>query len=219
MQIYIIEINDLKEYEIFVRNNAEIISSSFLFEQGSSVSRLMYLACAYILKKKYGFSSPINLLKNKNGKPFLDQTDIYLSFSHTATHIAFGINNTPLGIDMEKIRKLPKPLFRYFEMNYRNALVGKNEAINQMIYWTTIEAFAKVIQVCVYDILQELKVAGKLIQYEDQTNTISSFLISENTVLSALELINSDPVIKIYKIQPGEIKSELAIHPFTPIKI
>ena len=219
MQIYIIEINDLKEYEIFVRNNAEIISSSFLSEQESSVSRFMYLACAYILKIRYGFSSPINLLKNKYGKPFLDQTDIYLSFSHTATHIAFGISNTPLGIDIEKIRKLPKPLFRHFEMNYRNVLADKNEAINQMIYWTTIEAFAKAIQVCVYDILQESNVGAKLIQYKDQTYTITNFLISENTVLSALELTNSDPVIQFYRIQPGLIKSEFSIQPFTPIKI
>ncbi|MBL7768547.1 MAG: hypothetical protein JNK20_06220 [Flavipsychrobacter sp.] len=219
MQIYIIEINNLKEYEIFVHNNADIISSSFLSEQESFVSRLMYLACAYVLKNKHALSSPINLLKNKYGKPFLDQTNIHLSFSHSATHIAFGISKAPLGIDMEKIRKLPKPLIRYFDMNYRNALVDKNEAINQMIYWTKLEAFAKAIQICVYDILQEANVAAKLIQYQGQTYTIRSFLVSENTVLSALELINSDPVIQFSRIQPGVIKSEFEIYPFTPIKI
>lgn len=219
MQIYIIEINDLKEYEIFVRNNAEIISSSFLSEQESSVSRLMYLACANVLKKKYGLSSPINLLKNEYGKPFLDQSEIHLSFSHSATHIAFGISKAPLGIDMEKIRKLPKPLIRYYEKNYRNTIVDKNEAINQMIYWTTIEAFAKAIQVCVYDILQEANVTAKLIQFEDHTYAIRSFLVSENTVLSAIELKNLDPVIQFYRIQPDIMKSELAILPYPPIKI
>lgn len=219
MQVYIIEIKDLKEYEIFVRNNAEIISSSFLTEQESFVSRLMYLTCAYVLKNKHALSSPINLLKNQYGKPFLDQPDIHLSFSHSATHIAFGISKAPLGIDIEKIRKLPKPLFRYFEMNYRNTLIDKNEAINQMIYWTTIEAFAKAIQICVYDILQEANLVPEQIQYRDQTYKRRSFLVSENTVLTALELINSEPVIQFYRIQPGEIKSEFAILPYTPVNI
>lgn len=219
MQIYTIEIKDLIEYDSFVKANADLIPSYFLTEQESSVSKLMYIACAYVLKNKYGVVSPIQLCRTHHGKPHLKESAIELSFTHSATHIAFAISSAPNGTDMEKIRKLPIPLLRYFHNNYLTKSTEKNEAINQMIYWTGLEALGKLIQVCVYDLLQQASVDDIHLQYKDQYYVKKSFLIADSNILSVVGLDNSDSFIQFYNIEQDETHSALIISPFTPVNI
>jgi phosphopantetheinyl transferase len=219
MQVYILEINDISEYKYFDKANTDLVASSFLTKKEASFSRLMYLTCAYILKNNYAISAPIKLEKNKKGKPYVEQTDIELSFSHSATHIAFTISSTQIGIDIEKIRNLPRPLLQYFKNNFQNILYDNNEAINQISYWTTLEALSKAIQVGVYDLLLHASVEQNHINYRKMSYVKRSFLISDTNILSVIELGNSNPAIDFYHIQPDEIKSKLKITPFSPINI
>jgi len=56
---------------------------------------------------KYRF---LNFEENEFGKPYIKDHDIYYSISHSGDYVLVGIHNTPIGVDIQKIKdNYPNP--------------------------------------------------------------------------------------------------------------
>ena len=89
------------------------------------------------------------IVKNENGKPFLKDNSLFFSISHTNGFCAVCINDTPVGIDCEKIdenfqTQVEKLSRRYFCKN-EIELIEKNnfDVLSFFKIWTAKEAIIK----------------------------------------------------------------------------
>ena len=89
------------------------------------------------------------IIKNENGKPFLKDNSTFFSISHTDGFCAVCINDTPVGIDCEKIdhsysKKTEKLARRYFCKNEIELLEKCNfDVLSFFKIWTAKEAIIK----------------------------------------------------------------------------
>ena len=119
---------------------------------GNSSKRIEEHNIAYSLLDELLNESGIyeyEIVKNENGKPFLKDNSLYFSISHTEGFCAVCINDTPVGIDCEKIDlnfqpKVEKLSRRYFCENEIN-LLEKNgfDVFTFFKIWTAKEAIIK----------------------------------------------------------------------------
>ena len=88
-------------------------------------------------------------VKNENGKPFLKDIPIFFNVSHTDGFCAVCINDSPVGIDCEKIdpnfeKKIPDFAKRYFLKNELSLLEENGyDALTFFKIWTSKEAYIK----------------------------------------------------------------------------
>ncbi len=91
--------------------------------------------------------SMLKIIRNQYGKPFLeDHPDIHFNLSHTAGAIVCAVSDRPVGIDIEKKRKVnARVINRFFTENERAfILAGDNDQDARFTkIWTMKEAYAK----------------------------------------------------------------------------
>ena len=86
--------------------------------------------------------SDINIIYNENGKPLIENKDIYFSKSYSKDYVVIAFADTPIGADMEFIKpfpnKLPNAFFTKNEIKY----IGSD---SKKLYevWTLKEAILK----------------------------------------------------------------------------
>ncbi len=100
------------------------------------------------LLKEIGINE-YEIVKNENGKPFLKDISIFFSISHTNGFCAVCINDTPIGIDCEKIDpsyapRVEKLARRYYVENEIKLLEENNfDVLTFFKIWTSKEAIIK----------------------------------------------------------------------------
>ena len=62
-----------------------------------------------LLREHYGIEDGI-LDRKENGQPYLQNSDLYVSISHCDQMVACAVSETPVGIDIEKIRPIDEKL-------------------------------------------------------------------------------------------------------------
>lgn len=89
------------------------------------------------------------ILKNENGKPYLKDNSIHFNISHTNGFCAVCINDSPVGLDCEKIDhsfkdRIPQFAKRYF-LETELELLKKTEYDTLTFFkiWTRKEAYIK----------------------------------------------------------------------------
>ena len=93
--------------------------------------------------------SKYEIIKNENGKPFFKDIPLFFSISHTDGFCAVCINNSPIGIDCEKINvsyeeKIELFSNRYFVSNEIELLKSsENKVLDFFKIWTGKEAYIK----------------------------------------------------------------------------
>ena len=109
-------INNIDIYYSHIGNTSNNTSSMFLKE---------------ILEKEYNISN-YEIIKNKNGKPYLRDNSIYFNISHKKDLIIVAISNNEVGIDIEYIdvnmelkQTLLNKFFSVNEINYINNDIEK----------------------------------------------------------------------------------------------
>lgn len=66
---------------------------------------LAYLLLLAALQERYGISSPVELIYNKYGKPYLkDYPHIFFNLSHCKTGIACAVADFEIGVDVQEAR-------------------------------------------------------------------------------------------------------------------
>ncbi len=98
----------------------------------------------YILKKYYGIDS-FSYRYGEGGKPYLENSDIYFSISHSGNYVVCCISEKEIGCDIEKIKDYnPKVGKRFFTGKEAELLENKDtEDIFFARLWTLKESILK----------------------------------------------------------------------------
>ncbi len=85
----------------------------------------------------------------KNGKPYTKSVDIHFNISHSDELILCAVNDTPIGVDIEKVREINPSVIKYtcnkdeLEYVYENG-ISKEESLRRFFeIWTFKEATFK----------------------------------------------------------------------------
>ncbi len=98
----------------------------------------------YILKNYYGIAS-FAYRYGENGKPYLENRDIFFSISHSGNYVVCCISENEIGCDIEKIKDYnPKVGKRFFTKKEAELLENKDtEDIFFAKLWTLKESILK----------------------------------------------------------------------------
>ena len=105
-----------------------------------------------IIKGK-DYSKYYNVRKDENGKPYLVDSNKYISISHTDKFTLVITSNTPIGIDVERIRTIDPKLKKLLNISTNNKYLFFKE-------WTRREAYIKKENLKLKDIIN-LKTKGR----------------------------------------------------------
>lgn len=122
-------------------------------------------------KKEFSFK------RQENGKIITDFC--YVSFSHSSDMAVCAISNTPVGVDIEKIKPIKKRDKYHFFTSEENEYV--NSAFNTQIsffeIWTRKEAYLKCAEVNSAE-LSNISVKSKFNGFSFQTENDNGYIIS-----------------------------------------
>lgn len=102
----------------------------------------------HMLYEHFGINNP-PILKNENGKPYIETEDVHFSLSHTNGLTACVVADSPVGVDCERLvtksdKEIEKFANRFFVENEINML--KNSGFSSLDFfkiWTAKEATLK----------------------------------------------------------------------------
>lgn len=132
MNIYILKIFEIEED---IKNK---IKQNKYFK--NSISFLSYILLSYIYYKIYKKYLNFNeILKDKNGKPYLKNNEFKFNISHSKNYICIGISKYEIGVDIEEERKINKNAISKFLTEDE---IEKN-MLSPLEYWVLKEAYSK----------------------------------------------------------------------------
>lgn len=95
-----------------------------------------------VLKEKFNIKMP-EIKKGLYGKPYLQETDIHFNISHSGDLKILAIAETPVGVDIEKVRKADLRVAKRFCENEYNYITEKDSEHRFFEIWTKKEAYLK----------------------------------------------------------------------------
>lgn len=101
-----------------------------------------------LLKNKNINYSSIKIIKNKYGKPYIHNINIYFNISHSNNLVICGISDKEIGIDIEKIKNVkPNIINQFTTENEKKYIEEKKELFNKrsLEIYTLKEAYFKCI--------------------------------------------------------------------------
>jgi 4'-phosphopantetheinyl transferase len=156
MQLYAIRINNLVCYQT-LNQYLNILQEDLQYHILSKKNHMEYkrslfgyLLTYYALKKVYKLKyRNIYIKKNNQGKPFIEKKNIFFSISHSGEWVVVGLNNCPVGIDVEKIEpKEIEKISKYFSDDERCLIKRANSTRKrqEIFYniWVIKESYSKV---------------------------------------------------------------------------
>ncbi len=164
--------------EFFTKSIIISESEKQYFEKTSLLSRkLQWLACRLLVKEL--LRGPFNIIYNENGKPFLEDNQYNISFTHTKEFAGVIISkNMEVGIDIEKIALRMEKVSSKF-LSEKESIENKESAsIEKLsVYWCAKEALFKIkgkhsislqenLIICPFELEQQGKIEG--IIYDEQ---------------------------------------------------
>lgn len=160
-------VNRLKDYKRIIEDKyslfykrANSYSSSFLEE---------------ILKSEYCITD-YEIIKNKNGKQYLKNKDLFFNISHKRDMLVIVLSNTEVGVDVEYIEgKYIKntSILKYFFTAKEKTLISNNIELKKI--WTQKESYIKLVGGKLSDIIG-LDLDTK--QYNNKTYNIENYIVS-----------------------------------------
>lgn len=106
-----------------------------------------YMLLLYALEEEFGITvSQTTLAISNTGKPYLSShPHIHFSLSHCEAGVACGVSNTPIGVDIETIRKFDTNVInRVFSIAEKEILErAENPSLACTIMWTLKESWLK----------------------------------------------------------------------------
>ena len=147
MNKYIFNINDLSEDEFeYYYNNMTALRREKVSRLKLKDDKLRTVTGEMLVKKHFGNDSVIDI--DEKGKPFILNKKGEFSISHSGEYAVACVNDTPVGIDIEKIRGINPSVIRKL-CNEKEAIYikegvdDKEKNIRLLEIWTFKEAFFK----------------------------------------------------------------------------
>ena len=115
----------------------------YLKETPDSGSREAYLLLGSILKRDHGVAEP-EICRGEHGKPFC-KNGPFFNLSHTSGAILIGVSDSPVGVDVERLRpvaeKLPQRVLSAPELQWYRKRGSRREDF--LTLWTLKESYYK----------------------------------------------------------------------------
>lgn len=99
-----------------------------------------------VLKKDYNIDlSAQKILYETNGKPYIENSNIYFSISHCNDMVAIFVSNNRNGVDIEQIREIKDAVIKRVCSINEYSYITRSKDINKNFIklWTLKESFAK----------------------------------------------------------------------------
>ena len=193
----------MKIYHLITNNNTnyqqeiDLLQSygtlDFNTQNISPLSKLNYYKAMKILADEWDLKTPVIISKTKNGKPYLKNNPLPLSFSHSNKEAVFSIATTNHGIDIERERKIPNNLIqRFFSPACIQFLSNHpNPQWAALNIWTQQEALAKLLDLPLTNIIRDIEINETQIHYIQQSYFSTCIQTANNhiiTMVSAAEI-------------------------------
>ncbi len=100
-----------------------------------------------LLKKHYGIDNAV-IVRADNGRPYVMDSNIYISISHCDENVVCAVDTAPVGIDIERIRPVKEALINRVctmeEAEYLSSAKSGEEGLYRFFeVWTAKEAYFK----------------------------------------------------------------------------
>ena len=122
----------LEEYKVFLSNikkEKQNKISNILKDDDKKRSILGEILLINLLNELHIDYKSITIIKNKYGKPYIKDLDLFFNISHSNDFVVCAISKNKIGIDIEKIRETKESIINQFattkEKQYINEI--KNE--------------------------------------------------------------------------------------------
>lgn len=121
-----------------------------------------------MLRDNYSVTEP-EFYTNASGKPHLTGDKVHFSISHSGDFVACAVNDTPVGIDVEKIRTVDLPLIKRvctqeelsFVLKNEDNTIDENTCVRFLMVWCAKEAYLKYTGVGLKGGLKSISVANE----------------------------------------------------------
>ena len=159
-------------------------------------------ALGELLDKEYG-GIRYNIIRDTNGKPYFEDSDLTFSLSHSDSVAVAAIcdeKHTPIGVDIEKIsdqKNASKLAERYFNSAEKSNFYKSERSPNAFFeIWTKKEAYAKMTGDGIASIIsnphENPERTAQIISYEFYNNNdVYSLSISYNSKNNSIEFYNN----------------------------
>lgn len=156
-----------------------------------------------IHSKEMPFDLPIR--RSSKGKPFFPaMPKLHFNITHSRTHIAIALSDTPIGIDLEPLRQyrptLVRRCFHPDEATYLDTIAEEQKAEAFTRLWTIKEAYVKYTGTGIADSFHKFAISLPQPPYPQTITNISIYHLPEN-----------QPQLRIYSYYLPEIQHYFAI--------
>ena len=95
-----------------------------------------------VLKEKFNIKMP-EIKRGSHGKPYFPGTAIHFNISHSGDYKVLAIAETPVGVDIEKVRKADLRVANRFAQTEKDYVLEKDNNYRFFEIWTKKEAYLK----------------------------------------------------------------------------
>ena len=117
-----------------------IVSMNIVYILSNEIDAYGFLES--VLKEKFN-NKMAEIKKGPHGKPYFPGTDIHFNKSHSGDFKVLAIAETPVGVDIEKVRKADLRVAKRFCENEYNYITQKDSEHRFFEVWTKKEAYLK----------------------------------------------------------------------------
>ena len=174
--------DDIKKYMDHVSEERKEKILRYKLESSRIESLLAALLVRYAIRKDLSLTNDaITIFHNEYGKPYLTgYPDYHFSVSHSGRFIAFISDNAPVGIDIQNMEQLKKPISGHFFTENENNYISENGLQGFYEVWTKKEAYVKMLgtgfstPISSFDVFDELGVSFNTQENESYIITVCS---------------------------------------------
>ncbi|MEQ9810558.1 4'-phosphopantetheinyl transferase family protein [Streptococcus jiangjianxini] len=197
IKVYFYRYDNIKNYNVlmnftkFSSISRYNYSKSYFHKENTFNSALAYtILCMSIGKYR------LEILRGKNGKPYIEGSNLFVSISHTVGLVAIAISdNFDIGIDCEKLDNIDDEVKN---ITYSNSEIEitKNCPIKSTLFWTAKEALSKLKNEDWYSTKRtELYMIDNTIKETNNRDIIFDYkLISKGIICLASSRLNKDKI-------------------------
>ena len=86
-------------------------------DKGTAEHLLVHSTLKVMLKEYFGIENP-QILRNENGKPYINKEGVHFSLAHSNGLCAVAVSDSPVGIDCEYIKPRTKEEIKSFAARF-----------------------------------------------------------------------------------------------------
>ena len=146
-----------------------------------------------LLLKRNIFYDSLNYYKNKYGKTYLKNNNLFFNISHSFDYVISVVSDKEIGIDIEKIRKTPIKVINQFATEIeKKYILSSNNNVEERIFkiYTLKEAYFKMLGLNLNNILNvEFLIQENKVSCSDQSVKVGFINDVEGYVIAYCEKI------------------------------